>query len=275
MKRTKIKLHSVAAALLLMATFAARAEFSGNGSLNAYAPQLAVGDKPIAMELCSQSQANIDGVQATTFKCKTAVIDTAAAVRNSRTGPLVIKLSLQGNTAAKKSFRLAGKIQEFGLLKSVHELDLNDDGKPDFVLEMGEGSQELLFLMSNSKGYDWQMLPQQRAPSVGQLYKDAEGRKVLLTTRLSSDAARFGIARGSGSNSAFLVYDTVRFSKDTNQFVYAPTDNFPVWVSYDPSAKGAAGSLHKPTTLITREAIRKNTRAPLDKQRGGRMQELG
>jgi hypothetical protein len=259
--------------VLLLQTFAstAGAQLSQDQTLAAFAPRLAAGDKPIELAACTSTVQTISGVLASAFKCTGAQIETAVSVSNSRLGPQVIKLSLDSN----KRFRIAGKSTEFGALQSVHQVDLNGDSKPDFLLELGDSQKQLLFLLSSAQGYDWQMITQQRSPSTSHLYKDAEGRKILLTTRFLRDAFRPTTKSQSAISGAFLVYDIVRFSVADNQFVYVPSDNFPVWVAFEANAKGFPGSLHKPTSTVPRDQMRKVTRAPLDKQRGGRMQILG
>jgi hypothetical protein len=269
--RTVSLSFSLGASLLALLPAGSYAQQNSSGTFAAHAPALAAGDKAMALEPCQRADPASQGSMQAAFKCPKGSIETSMSVRNSRPGPVIIKLSVTD----LKRLRVVGQAREFGPLQSVHQLDLNDDGMPDYVLEMGTDARQLLFMLSEGKRYSWQMIPQQVAPQPGFLYKTAEGKKTLLTTRFHRDAARSKVPTSDSAKQNYLVYDIVEFSKSSNQFVYVTTDNYPVWVTYAGSTDAAPNSLHKPSSAVAREALRKATRAPLDRQRAGLMQELG
>ncbi len=258
-----MKKISFALALALMCATAS-AQMSSDTQLLAYSPQMAAGDQLLAMTACQRADVVVGGRNLVSFQCGKNTLEG---------GQQTLKLIAENG----KRFRIAGSVNELGPITSVHELDLNADKTTDYLVEFGSQSKQLVFITSNNatKGYDWQMIPHLQGPSTSHLFKDAEGKKLLLTIRLAGDAARKQLTSQDGVKRAYLVYDVVQFSNQSNQFLYAPTDNFPVWVAYENQAAALPGSLHRPTPYISRELIRKHTRAPLDKQRGGRMQPLG
>ncbi len=249
----------------------ANAEFADPETVAAYGPATLGGDKLLKLEACSSAEGSPNMSMGGHFKCGSVQIEAGVLEKNGRLGQYQVNLKID----TKRRFRIAGKGLDFGFLDTVHSVDLNNDGQPDYVLEFsfhGVGlaatNRTMVFLLSGSE-YSWQAIAPIRSPAARHFYTTPEGNTVYLTSRLDADSVVSMPRSADNKRHRFWVFEPLIFSKANGLWAHIPSANYPLWVQYQSKPS------NRPTDLISAATQKRVTVSPLKGSRGGKMQPLG
>jgi hypothetical protein len=249
----------------------AQAQFIDEEHVPSYSPALTAGDKALPLKACKSIDPSPNISLGGHFQCEAAKVEAGEMTIKDRRGLYYVSLT----TKEGKRYRMGGKGVDLGFLDSAHSVDLNNDGKPDYVLEFayhGVGLaatiREFVFLISAPEGYSWQQIPRLRAAATRHLYRDVSGETWFLTTRTAGDAVDKMPASKDGKQHSYWVFEPIVFSKTNGLWARLPQANYPIWVQYTKTPN------NKPTDLIEASTIKRVTKSPLTGARGGKMQGL-
>jgi hypothetical protein len=267
-KKGTLSITSICASLAICSVV--HAEFTDIESVAPYSPAMVGGDKPLKLTPCTSIEPSANVSLGGKFRCDRVEIEAGSIEKNGRMGQFQINLNLD----SKRRYRISGKDLDFGFLDTVHSVDLNGDGQPDYILEFsahGVGlaavRRTMVFLYSGSE-YSWQTIFNLSAPAARHFYVSAEGVTTYLTSRLAAYAVSAMPRSSDGKQHTFWVFEPVVFSKANGLWAHIPSVNYPQWVQYKLTPS------NKATELVSQATQKRVTLSPLKGARGGKMQPL-
>ena len=278
--KTFTRLLSIVALLTMQGI--ARAEFVDTDYLALFTPSLPQASKPLALTPCKALEAMPNTFLGGNYQCDKVKIHAGSIELNERTGPFQITVTLPGNKRFNMSTGPKKKAAEdYGWLDSVHMVDLNGDGQPDYILEFGTHGvgmaatiRTMTFLLSGPinpsgpSGYTWQTVSRLRSPAAKQFFINAQGRASYMTTRRAEEAVTRMPTSSDKKRHSFLVFDVLSFSPESRLMGFAQEAGFPVWVQLTEKPQNI------PTSLVSIPTQQLVTTNPLKFSQGGQMKSL-
>jgi hypothetical protein len=190
------------------------------------------------------------GMARASFQCPQAAVlmGLGAKVEGSKRQVNRLQLLLAGQRPLNLSF---SKQWLAPFLDTVHSVDLNADGRPDFVLEFsyhGNGlaavRSQLMFLVSDPKGYRFSHFSHLTSPALAQFASpsmtdsDETAATVFSVGRFASDFPRRPKTI-DGKAHVFFVFDLLGFKPKESLPYLLSHRGFPRWVLFQNRA-GAA-----------------------------------
>lgn len=154
---------------------------------------------------------------------------------------VVVKLQEKGKVVAKAVLKLS----DFGAnyLDDAHYADLNGDGKPDFIIEMGSHGNGLagefadkLFLLSNDEGYRYLIMRDVMSDS--RLVRFANDRNVTLILQRMPSSSEDGsslVRSLDKKDHSYFHFDLVQFDSASPKGAKLNNEQdarFPFWTLY-------------------------------------------
>ena len=276
MHSSKLITRFLFTSILLAAPLIARAEFIDADYLALFTPTLPQGSKPLTLTPCKALEPKPNTFLGGHYQCANVKIHAGSIELNDRTGPFQITVTLPGNKRFNMSTGPKKKAAEdYGWLDSIHMVDLNGDGQPDYILEFGFHGvgmaatiRTMTFLLSTPSGFSWQTIAGLRSPAVKQFFISAQGWPSYMTTRLAGEAVTRMPTTSDKKRHSFLVFDVLSYSPESRAMGFAQETGFPVWVQLTEKPQNS------PTNLVTVPTQQLVTTNPLKFSQGGQMKSL-
>jgi hypothetical protein len=238
---------SILALCFCLLSNVSNAEFVEPSFAQERGPALPLQVQPLQWAECALmkgADGDVDlGMARASFKCPAAAVlmGLGTKVEGSKRQVKRLQLLLVGQKPLNLSF------SEHWLapfLDTVHSVDLNADGKPDFVLELsyhGNGlaavRTQLIFLVSDAKGYRFTHFSNITSPALAQFASPiiADSEKPVATVfsigRFASDFPKKPKTT-DGKPHVFFVFDLLGFKPKESLPYLLTYRGFPRWVLF-------------------------------------------